>query len=171
LTHTFTSNGNNSPADFLQAVYRQGAGNSFDAVAIHPYTYPFVPSYTGEPTGWKSLKDARAVIVANGQPDKKIWITEYGAPTGGPVRQATSGTTRTALGSDHVTEALSSRILAEATDFVQNNTWIDVFFWYSYKDKDSHNYSSTENFYGLLRSDGTQKPSYAIFRHAIQTSR
>ena len=171
LTHTFTNNGNSSPADFLRTIYERGAGNSFDVVAVHPYTYPFVPSYTGEPTGWKSLKDARQVIVDHGQPDKKIWITEFGAPTGGPKRQATSGTTRTALGSDHVTEALNKRILEEATQFVQNNTWIDVFFWYSYQDKNSRDHSSTENFYGLVRSDGSHKPSYDAFRQAIMTSR
>lgn len=171
LTHTFTNNGNSSPADFLRVIYERGAGNSFDAVAVHPYTYPFIPSYTGEPTGWKSLKDTRQVIVDHGQPNKKIWITEFGAPTGGPMRQAISGTTRTALGSDHVTEALNKRILEEATHFVQNNTWIDVFFWYSYQDKNSKDYSTTENFYGLVRSDGSRKPSYEAFRHAIKTSR
>ena len=170
LTHTFTSNGNNSPADFLRVIYEHGGGNAFDAVAIHPYTYPFVPQYTGEPTGWKDLTDVHNLLIAEGQPDKKIWITEFGAPTGGPLRLATSGWTRTDIGCDHVTEDLQKQIFDQASAFVQNTPWIDVFFWYSYQDKGTDE-SNTENFYGILRADGSHKSIYDDFVQAVRTSR
>jgi hypothetical protein len=43
-------------------------------------------------------------------------------------------------------------------------------FWYSYKDDGTASHT-TENFYGLLRADGTKKPAYASFKQAVLSSR
>lgn len=172
LTHTETNpeKGNSAPPDFLKIVYEHGGGDSFDAVAVHPYTYPFLPTYDNVVMGFDDMRAVRDVMVANGQPEKKVWITELGAPTGGPLRIATDGNTRTEIGADHVTEALQKRIFEESAHFVQHNTWIDTFFWYSYQDK-SNNHESTENFFGILRADGSRKPVYDALRHAVVNSR
>ena len=72
----------NVPAPHLRA----GARNYFDAVGMHPYSYPYLPSQTGY-NGWGNMINApgdrpsmRATMEANGDAAKKIWVTEYGSP-------------------------------------------------------------------------------------------
>ncbi len=73
---------------FIADVYSALGGSStgaFDAVAVHPYTFPLFPTGSGDnfgnalaPTG----TTVRTIMVANGDTAKKIWITEFGAPSG-----------------------------------------------------------------------------------------
>src|SRR4051794_26409677 len=73
---------------FLQSVYDNGGGGSFDAVAAHtdtacadgsPYGYfrdtPGGPISQWSFLGYRSLHD---VMAAHGDTDKKIWLTEMG---------------------------------------------------------------------------------------------
>lgn len=55
-------------------MYASGAKPYFDIISIHPY----------DPAGtifWQALTDTRSVMVANGDADKPIWISEYGWST------------------------------------------------------------------------------------------
>ncbi|MBI2299765.1 MAG: beta-galactosidase [Armatimonadetes bacterium] len=54
---------------YLEDIYTHGGGDSFDAVAIHPY---------GSPLHWQALRDTHACLVRHGQPGKKLWLNEYG---------------------------------------------------------------------------------------------
>lgn len=54
---------------WLEDLYASGAGNSFDAVALHPY---------GEPLHWQAIEDTYAVLARHGQGHKKLWLNEYG---------------------------------------------------------------------------------------------
>ncbi|MEU4241340.1 hypothetical protein [Actinoplanes sp. NPDC026619] len=94
----------NSPAAWLDWAYRHGCGDDFDAVATHPYPIGTrkecpVPAdnYCGRPSlvlfgadylagrpyqqQCGQLGALRAVLVDNGDADKKIWGTEWGYPT------------------------------------------------------------------------------------------
>lgn len=57
---------------YIQGMYDSGAKNYFDAINIHPYGYGPNDLY------WQGVHETRAVMVANGDGHKTIWIGEYG---------------------------------------------------------------------------------------------
>ena len=71
---------------FLRRVYAAGGSEAFDAVGLHPYTWPSPPDH---PADWNTMLGAEALhrlMVSNGDGDKRIWGTEFGAPTIDRVR-------------------------------------------------------------------------------------
>lgn len=163
-----TSNGNVSPIDFINGIYATGGRGSFDAIAVHPYTWPYSPAWTNPNGAWGQMTTIRNIMVNNGDGNKKVWITEYGAPTGGPGGIATSGFSTAEGHADHVTEALQARIVSDSIGIESKLSWIGPYFWYAYKDAGTTN-DSVENFFGLLRADGTQKTAYAVFKQMVAT--
>ena len=83
-----SESGNISPIDFLSNIYRDGAEPYFNAVGIHPYSYAALPANFYNWSAWSQISNTtpslRSVMIANGDTAKQIWITEFGAPTGGP---------------------------------------------------------------------------------------
>lgn len=166
-----TGNGNLSPADFVQGLYTNGAKGYFTAVADHPYSRPFLPFF-----GWywnafqqiaSTSPSVRSVMVANGDASKKIWLTEYGMPTGGPGGLATTGMSMSEQNDDHDTEALQAEAATQTVQYyTDNSSWIGGLFWYSYQDVGTDQ-SDPENFYGLIRADGSKKPAYTALQSAI----
>lgn len=72
-----------NPVTFLTEMYADGAAGYFDALAFHPYQYA-VQFSAGEGHAGVPITQAEqlhAVMVANGDGNKKIWATEYGEPT------------------------------------------------------------------------------------------
>ena len=143
-----------SPVVFLTKMYQDGAKGYFDGVGYHPYSYPSLPDDAGPLTGWakmdKTSPSLRSVMVAYGDASKKIWITEYGAPSSGtPFPVGNTGE------ADELTQAIT---------YAEQTPWIAAFYIYDWRD-------GPDNF-GLLNSDGTPKPAYyavaavtAKFRH------
>jgi len=87
LSPAASSAGDFTPMDFLTGIYNNGGQRYFDAVAHHPYTYPFMPDdKNGGAYWWNAMNDLRAIMAAHGDSTKLIWMTEYGAPTNGPGR-------------------------------------------------------------------------------------
>jgi hypothetical protein len=137
---------------FLRQLYQAGAGGSFDAVGYHPYTYPRTPFEAH--TAWDKLAILHSIMQAHGDGAKQIWITEYGAPTGGPVA------------SRFVSEADQALLARDAYTAARREAWIGPFFWYTYQDR-STDTSTSENFFGLRRADGSEKPSYAVWKQIL----
>jgi hypothetical protein len=162
------SGGNMSPPDFVNGMYNAGADGYFDALADHPYTWPYSPAYYLPGNAWDQMITIRNIMVAHGDGGKKIWITEYGAPTGGPGATASSGMTTAEGGDDHVTDALQAQMVTDAVHGATSYPWIGGFFWYSYIDQGTDS-STVENFFGLLNPDGSRKPAYYAFKQAIAT--
>jgi polysaccharide biosynthesis protein PslG len=75
-------------------------------------------------------------MVAHGDAGKKIWITEYGAPTG------------------TVTDAQQATELTQAITAAQHTSWIGAFYIYTWSDADGG------DGFGLLDSNGKPKPAY-----------
>ncbi|MGB8404435.1 MAG: tandem-95 repeat protein [Mycobacterium sp.] len=72
-----------NPVTFLTEMYAAGAAGYFDALSFHPYQYGVMFS-AGEGHAGMPIMQAEqlhAVMVANGDGNKKIWVTEYGEPT------------------------------------------------------------------------------------------
>jgi hypothetical protein len=168
-----TSAANISPVDFLKGLYKGGAKMYFDAVADHPYTYPVPPSYKSD-NAWVQMSAAsnslRSVMVANDDAGKKIWITEFGAPTGGPGPSADIGNYDLSAGPWHVTEALQAYSITEAIRLYKTYSWAGPLLIYSYQDAGTTQ-DTNENFFGLVRADGSHKPAYDAFVQAISAGK
>ena len=150
-----TDSNNLRPADFLDQIYNYGAKGYFDAVAAHPYTYPDSPSDNLPLGAWAQLQTMHNSMVSHGDGNKKIWITEFGAPTSGPN-----------LKGEYVTETQQAQILTDAISIFHSYSWSGPFFWYDYKDTGKSTRTS-ENFYGLIRDDNSHKPAYDVWVKAI----
>jgi hypothetical protein len=151
-----TDNGTNiSAITFLQAMYADGAGGYFDGVGYHPYSYPALPNTYASWSGWSQMSQTspsiRSVMTANGDGGKQIYITEVGAPTGGPngVSQATQAT--------EFTQAIAA---------AKSTSWIGAMYFYTWQDR-STDTSTSENWFGMLTYAGVQKPAYAAVKNAI----
>ncbi len=150
-----TERGDMRPDDFLAAMYAAGAAGSFDAISAHPYTYPNTPAGSNPADAWGQLSTMHDTMVANGDGAKQIWITEFGAPTNGPNEAG-----------DHVTEAVQAQTVTEAITILHGFSWAGPFFWYQYQDTGTRAWTS-EDFYGLVRADGSFKPAYYAFKDVV----
>jgi hypothetical protein len=161
-----TGDGYVSPPDFVNGMYAAGARGYFDVVAHHPYSWPYSPAYHMSGNAWDQLSTIHGIMSRYGDGGKKIWITEFGAPTGGPGRLAASGMTTAEGGADHVTEALEAKMASDGVAVMRSYPWVGAFFWYSYQDVGTAS-DTVENFFGLRRYDGSPKPAYFAYQSAI----
>ena len=135
--------------DFLGDAYfaHPDLGRGFDAVAIHPYpNYP--PQHAPEETvgvdralGSK-LSRLRAMLKYYGDGDKPIWVTEYGWPVYMDVSEPVQA-------NYDVRGAIES--LAAGADRVMLYTLNDGAHPTAFPPEDA---------FGVVRNDGTLKPSY-----------
>jgi len=139
-----------SGPDFVQQAYQANPGvrGCFDAMAYHPYPYPFTAPDLDVPIRGSvySAADAmRAVLQANDDGAKPLWITEVGWPT----HSTTYG----------VTEEKQAQYLARtaAVTFAQG---LPVLTWYTYgDDTDPTGGANQEAWFGLFRADDSPKPA------------
>lgn len=172
LAPAATGNGDIAPIAYVKALYDSGAGPYFDAVGFHPYSFPVLPSSFAAWNAWSQMHSTspsiRSVMAANGDAGKKIWMTEFGAPTGGPGTIATSSASFEGH-PDHVSETLQAAILSDAISLQKRYAWAGPLFLYTYRDRGT-SASTNENFFGLLRFDGTRKPAYDALQAALSAS-
>ncbi|WP_051574708.1 tandem-95 repeat protein [Mycobacterium sp. URHB0044] len=71
-----------NPVRFISEMYAAGAAGYFDALSFHPYLYnnPFSQGSAYD-SPLNQAKRIYALMVANGDGNKKIWATEYGQPS------------------------------------------------------------------------------------------
>ncbi len=150
---TATADNDVSPPNFVQAMYNAGAQPYFDALGAHPYTYPDLPSNMMGWNGWVQMLQIHDIAVAQGDGAKKIWMTEVGAATGG---------------AHPISESRQAQIAQEAVQLHSSYPWAGPLFWYNYQDSATNR--SSDNFYGLLRANGTPKLAYDSFVAAIKDS-
>ncbi|MEU3840883.1 cellulase family glycosylhydrolase [Streptomyces sp. NPDC028635] len=164
-----------SQSDFLAAVSARGGNRFVNAVAYHPYTFPYLPSdTTGRGTTWEAIDSApdslEHVLSVYGTPGLPVWITEYGAPTGGPGA-ATDGRPENILSTTkHVTEERQAEIAADSVRTAAGTPHVQALFWFSDHDLGTDT-SSEENFFGLRRADGSAKPALGALRRAVAALR
>ncbi len=161
---------NIAPTTFIQSLYTLDTTKDFDAIALHPYSYPVVASYPASWNSWQQIGTIRSIMNSYGDGQKPIWLTEYGAPTGGPgVAHSTTQLDFT-YGSDYMTEDAQSLMMQDAlSQYSQIAKPAGPFFWYSLHDNGTST-STPENFFGLMRFDWSKKPAYTIFQNAITGS-
>jgi hypothetical protein len=151
------SSSNMNGVNFLEQIYANGGQGYFDAVAHHPYSFPYRPSYAATWSAWYQMfgtsPSLRSLMIANGDGAKKIWATEWGLPTNGVA------------GDGHVTEAEQAAQVTEAFQLFGSYSWAGPLFVHNFRD-DGTSTSTRENFFGLTRWDFSQKPSWTAFRTA-----
>jgi hypothetical protein len=154
LAPTYDTSTTINPTTFLTDMYAHGAKGSFDGVGDHPYSFPAAPDTFESWSGWSQMaataSSMRSVMTANGDAAKKIWITEYGAPTVGP---------------DAISEADQSEDLVQGIAQVKQVSYIGAFYIYTWQDVDS--VGAGNDGYGMLTDTGAQKPSYAAVSAAL----
>jgi hypothetical protein len=155
-----TDGTNYLPADFLSAIYADGGQGSFDAVGAHPYCYPAMP---GDAQGWSAWYqmygtsvNLRSLMVANGDGAKKIWATEFGAPTNGPT------------GSNYVSQSTQASMIGQAYALWSSYSWAGPLFSYQGRDLGTDT-STSQDFFGLTNFDGTPKPAYTSYQQDVAT--
>jgi polysaccharide biosynthesis protein PslG len=152
-----TDGKNISPTDFLSCMYRNGVGRYFDALGHHPYTFPLLAST--KYNAWAQMStmstNLRSIMIANGDAGKRIWLTEFGAPTSGPNPAY------------YVSEAMQSTLMADALKLYGTYDWAGPIFWYTFQDSGTSK-TTNENFFGLLRYDGSEKPAFTTYKNAIK---
>ncbi len=86
LAFTSGGDGNENDLAFLQGFYEAGGRPYFDILAAHPYGFDQSPTAppTSEQLNFRRLELHRAIMVAHGDRDKPIWITESGWRTRAP---------------------------------------------------------------------------------------
>jgi polysaccharide biosynthesis protein PslG len=173
LAATQTDEGDLSAADFL-IQSRESPLQFVDALALHPYTFPYAASRLGpwaNPTlrGNSGLPYLRQVLSESGAPNLPIWITEYGAPTGGPgpVWDG-SADSLSAETEYHVTESQQAAIAADAIATAASDPTVRSLFWYTDRDFAAP-LDDSESYYGLRRVDGSKKPAFTALRDAVKT--
>lgn len=146
-----TSDTGIAPAAFMQAIYDNGAGDYFDAVAMHPYSAPNLLSAPGPPESSNAaIAAVTEVLRSHGQGDKPIWFTEFGA--------STAGQSAGDLGQVGVTEQRQAEILVDAIRYLRTLANCGPLFIFDHRDIDSAS-NNVEFRYGLLRSDFSPKPA------------
>jgi hypothetical protein len=146
---------NIAAATFLRDMYAHGAKGSFDAVGDHPYSYPALPGAYHWWSGWSQMSrttpSIRGVMTSNGDAAKQVWITEYGAPAGGP---------------GGVGETAQAGALAQAISYAKTTSWIGGLYLYTWQDGGTDP-GSYKDWFGLLTAGGSLKPAYATVAGAI----
>lgn len=142
--------------NYLQALYADGIHGHFDAIAWHSYTF------WGETTAaemmqynicssWSQLASTplsvRSLMVAHGDGNKRVWMTETGVPT--CIANATYDCVVLAQQADLATDELRQW---------QSWSWSGGFYWYELRDEKGAN--GTQAHYGALYSNNSPKPAY-----------
>jgi hypothetical protein len=135
-----------SQATFLERLYANGAAQLATAIAIHPYSFPWLPkehppSLVG---GFHDLPALHSLMVRHGDGDKKIWITEFGAATG------------TAPGA--MSPADQAKTVLQSRRQVQYWDWAGPLIYYELRDAGTDRSDLQQNF-GLVGTDLSLKPA------------
>ena len=150
--------------DFVEGLYGQGAGGSFDAVGVHTDTAcginpPSVFYYEGGRVGrftFLGFREVHAVMAAHGDGAKPITMSEMGwsATTTRCDRGKWAG-----MKDAGVSEATQAAFLSQAYHCLAGYSYMQTGIWFSTRDAGS---AETElDRYGLIRWNGTKRGSWA----------
>jgi hypothetical protein len=152
----------NNNTDWLRAVYRAGAGGSFDVLATHPYMGPTdlppeAPDLRGDNRYLLThVAAVHRLMVANGDGDKPIWFTEFGwssHPNTGREANWDRGVTLQQQ-ADYTVRAI--QLVRSRFPYVTNMI--------VYNERNRATGDPQVDNYGILLRDLSEKPVYAALR-------
>jgi hypothetical protein len=151
---------------YLDQLYRQGAGGSFDFVGVHTDESCITDDprvrrrdVDGRISRWSftGYREVRQTMLDHGD-DKPIWMTELGWSTAGG---RCPGNPALPAG---VSEAEQASFLTRAYACLAADTYVQVGTWFSLSDFGTA--PTVSNRFGLLRSNGSARPAFAAFQRA-----
>jgi hypothetical protein len=162
---------------WLESLYANGAAGSFDVVAVHTDTAcldrgpdefyrenGLLARFTF--LGYRTVHDT---MVAHGDGGKQIWMTELGwSSTNGSPTSCTRGLWAGKKPSG-VSEAAQATFLSKAYSCLANDPYVTQASWFTMRDTSDIPVDEL-NHYGLLRTDGSPKPSMSAFRAVAQAN-
>ena len=168
--------GNDYP--FLEGIYAAGGKGSFDGVAVHTDTACLIKApndYYRGPDGrigqfsFLGFREMHAVMAANGDGDKPIIMSEIGWSTSRTPCARGQWAGQKASGVSEAQQAANLKLAFRCLSFYP---YVEAALWFSAQD---YGAPDTElNRYGLLRFDGSKRPSYdalaGIGRHGPPTT-
>ena len=145
--------------DFLEGSYAEvpDLGNYYDAMAVHPHTWPEPPEWYWyndkgrmDKNSFPAYREVRNTMLAHGD-NKPIWITEFGWAT--------------YSGSSGVSEQMQADYLTRAFKCLEQDPYVEVAAWYIYRNSYWANDADTWlDQLGLVRTDYSRKPAYDAFK-------
>lgn len=130
---------------FFKNLYTYGAHGYFDVLSWHPYAYPCFPSAScPKERPWYRTATVRQAMIDNGDGDKPIWATEFGAPTGG---NPTDG---------HVDENTQAAMMVDGMKRWAEFPFAGPMFVFSFRDY-GHNPTDKSDWFGLESDNGRYK--------------
>jgi polysaccharide biosynthesis protein PslG len=144
-------------------LYRQGGKNIHDILNIHTFIDPLSPD--AENRFRKIITDIRSLMIAHGDADKKIWITEMGCPgiPGGREEQLWFA----GKGTD---ENQQADWLKKQYALIREFPFIEKLFWAFYRDTENEFKDATDHL-GLVRLDFTPKPAFFQMKKLIEENK
>lgn len=139
---------NSSMSNFITTLYAAGGKPYFDAWSQH--TYRRTPQYE------TAISTVRNIMVANGDSQKKIWVTEAGWTT------YTNASDPSA-----VSYARQAHYLTNFFTRLAAYPYVEVGLWYTSR---SYDETQKEGSFGLQLPDFTPKPSYHAFREWVEAA-
>lgn len=149
-------NGSIDAITFLKSMYAHGAHGYFNALGDHPYCFPALPNTYSPSSAWSQMSrtsiSIRSLMQLYGDARKPIWITEFGAPTGGTRGVGFKG---------------QARQFAQAIPAAKAKRWIGAFYIYTWRDLGTNRRFSGD-WWGLLTPRSHRKPAYTTVASAIR---
>lgn len=135
-----------SQTKYLEQLYANGTAQEASAIAVHPYSFPWLPLTDTTPMvgGFNDVPALQQVMKRHGDGGKKIWITEFGAPTG--------------TASYAVTDNNQALSLVQARRQNQQWSWAGPLIYFELRDAGTDRAVGDDNF-GVVRRDLSLKPA------------
>ncbi len=140
------------PNSFLFGLYRSGIRGHIDAVAMHPYSFPYAPTTPATWNPFYMLAYTHLIMAYFGDGALPIWATEAGFGTG---RDASS-----------VSEATQAVRVGQLVAAWRSLPYAGALLVYGYRDLGSASPSVFDHM-GVVRADRSAKPALTAFRRAI----
>jgi len=145
---------------YLEGAYHAvpDLGNYYDVMATHPYpaggrapeTVWLDGSGRVDRKAFAGYREVRRTMLAHGDA-KPLWFTEFGWSTNSVDRG--------------VTEAQQASYLTRALRCVEQDPYVQVAVWYTYRNNWwANDANDWESQLGLVRTDFSRKPAYAAFK-------
>lgn len=159
---------------WVRDAYAAGAKGSFDAMAVHPYTYcgstgpDDVRTSNGRITrdSFTGYREVYAEMTAAGDGAKNIWVTEFGWNTSTKPCDPGAG-----YWSGGVSEDQQAKNISRAYEIFAQDAYVPVAVLYSAR----NNYWTAdaddgEARFGLMHTNYTAKPGYAAYKNITQVT-
>jgi len=143
---------------FLEGMYQAGAAPYFDVLGAHPYGFglsPDAPISANDGLVFRRLEELRAIMLANGDGGKPVWITETGWAVEAPPAQPNIA----------VSSELQATYLIDALDQVRREwPWVGLFtVWNLSQPEPGDPFGG----YSLIGPDGEPRLAYETFQQAM----